>query len=268
MGVAEMPNAPIDVPGGDMVHLVRDVLDEVLMDRRHRPIGRADGVMLNIAEGRPPRVMCIESGIVVAASRVNRHLGRWARAAARRWGLSRGRLVRIGWEHMVRLGVEATLDLDADQTRALVWEQWLLRNIVRYVPSLKPSEKKDETRQQHRTTVAKSPAAERVRGRRIRLQRLLGRKVVDKDGRVAGRIEEVRAHVRDGAFIVESFELGRRGLLERLSIRDVSLAMVRMLGAHRGAGGHRVPWQQMDLSDLEHPRLTCGVAELKSSGDE
>src|SRR3569833_3022295 len=87
----------IDVPGGDTVYLVRDLLDEQLVDRQGNPMGRVDGIVLSIAEGRAPRVTCVESGMVVAASRVNRLAGRWVRAAARRWGLSRGRAVRIGW---------------------------------------------------------------------------------------------------------------------------------------------------------------------------
>jgi sporulation protein YlmC with PRC-barrel domain len=275
MSSAQMESDTIDVRGGEMIHLVRDVLDKMMVDLRHDPMGRVDGIVLKILEGEPPRVMCIESGIVVAASRVGRWMGRWARWAARRWGLSGGRPVRIGWDCVVRGGVEVKLDLDAEKTRALAWEHWLLAHIVRFVPSLKKAQ--DESSQSagggggSSRWPAKPQAADvqKVRGRRIRLQRLLGRKVVDTDGRVAGRIEEVRAHVRDGVCVVESFEVGRKGLLERLSIGDVSLAMVRVLGARRGAGarGHRVPWQQLDLSDPEHPRLRCGVTELLSSAD-
>jgi hypothetical protein len=36
-----------------------------------------------------------------------------------------------------------------------------------------------------------------------------------------------------------------------------------MLGARRGAvGGHHVPWQQLDLTDPDHPRLNCTLAQL------
>jgi hypothetical protein len=258
MSSAQMQSDSIDVRGGDMIHLVRDVLDKMMVDRRHDPMGRVDGIVLKVPESGAPRVTCIESGIVVAGSRVSRRIGRWARWAARRWGLSRGRPVRIGWDDVVRVGVEAKLDLDAEKTRALAWEHWLLGHIVRYVPSLKKAAGDDGSASLGQPAKPQA-VGQKVRGRRIRLQRLLGRKVVDKDG---------RAGVRDGVCVVESFELGRQGLLERLSIGDVSLAMVRVLGARRGAkaSGHRVPWQQLDLSDAEHPRLRCAVTELKSAG--
>ncbi|MDB5323802.1 MAG: hypothetical protein JWN40_5433 [Phycisphaerales bacterium] len=269
MSIAGMGYETLDVRGGDTIYLVRDVLDKQLVDRRHDPMGRVDGIVLSIAEGEAPRVTCIESGIVVAASRVSRRVGRWVRAAARRWGLSRGRPVRIGWERVVRVNVEATLNIEAEQTRSLVWEHWLLEHVVQYVPSLKSSKREKEGASA--ASIAPPQEGRILRGRRVRLQRLLGRKVVDANGRSAGRLEEVRAHVREGACVVESFELGRAGLLERLSISDVSLALVRGLGARRGAagGGHRVPWAQLDLSDPDHPRLRCTLSELqRHSGDE
>ena len=252
----------IDVRGGDQIHLVRDVLDEQLVDHRQQPMGRVDGVVLCLPDGQAPQVVCVQSGITIAAGRVGRWAGRCARWVARRWGLSRGRPVRIGWNHLVRLGLEAKLDLYADQTAALAWEHWLFTHIVRHVPSLKPAEKREG--QAKHGPVPPAPHMPRVRGRRVRLERLLGRKVIDVNGKNAGKIEEVRAHVRDGVCVVESFELGRQGLLERLSISDLSLAMVRVLGARRGTGakGHRVPWQQMDVSDPKHPRLRCAKEEL------
>jgi sporulation protein YlmC with PRC-barrel domain len=264
MSIAEIVQETIDVPGGDTVYLVRDLLDKQLVDRRYDPMGRVDGILLSIAEGRAPQVTCIESGMVVAASRVNRRVGRWVRAAARRWGLSRGRPVRISWNRIERLNVEAKLDLNAEESHALAWEHWLLEHVVRHIPSLKSSGTKEQ--QADQTHAPRTPDARIPRGRLIRLQRLLGRKVLDADGRSAGRIEEVRAQVRDGAFMVESFELGRAGLLERLSISDVSLALVRGLGARRAAAGsgRRVPWEQLNLDDWEHPRLRCTLAELET----
>jgi hypothetical protein len=266
----------IDVRGGGgPICIVRDLLDKLLVDRRYDPMGRADGIILTVAQGQAPRVTCIESGMTVAAARVSRRLGRWARTVARRWGLSRGRAVRIGWDRVLHVGIETRLDLEADQTRALAWEHWLLVHIVRYIPSLKsPARKEGETDEQRNWTRPASEPAKRggildngdepVRGRRVRLQRLLGREVADSAGRAAGRIEEVRGHVRDGACVVESYELGREGLLERLSISDVSLALVRWLGARRGGtkGGHRVPWAQLNLDDVDHPRLRCTLSEL------
>jgi sporulation protein YlmC with PRC-barrel domain len=100
--------------------------------------------------------------------------------------------------------------------------------------------------------------------RRVRLHRLLNRDVVDSAGRRVGRVEEVRATVRDGECFVEEYVLGREGLVERLSVPEFSFAVLSFLGAGRPAGGRRVPWHQMDLSDPRRPRLRCTLAELKT----
>ena len=100
--------------------------------------------------------------------------------------------------------------------------------------------------------------------RRIRLHKLLNHDVVDAGGRRAGRVEEVRATVCGGECLVEEYVLGREGLLERLSVPDLAFMFLGFLGAGRPAGGHRVPWDKMDLGDPDRPRLKCTLEELKS----
>ena len=100
--------------------------------------------------------------------------------------------------------------------------------------------------------------------RRIRLHKLLSHDVVDTAGRRAGRIEEVRATVRGGECLVEEYILGREGLIERLSVPELATAFLSFLGAGKPAGGQRVPWHQMDLSDPDRPRLRCTIDQLKS----
>ena len=92
--------------------------------------------------------------------------------------------------------------------------------------------------------------------REVRLELLLGRKVRDTRGRPAGRIEEVLADREDLDCIVREFHLGPHALLERLS-----LPLLRLV---RGPshGLRRIPWDRLDLSDPDHPRLTCTVEEL------
>ena len=89
--------------------------------------------------------------------------------------------------------------------------------------------------------------------------------MLDSGGQSAGRVEEVRGHVRDGRCLVEEYVLGREALLERLSVPDLSLAALRVLGARHGAGGRRVPWHRMDLTDPDHPRLSCTREELDAA---
>lgn len=81
----------------------------------------------------------------------------------------------------------------------------------------------------------------------VNLELLVGRRVVDADGRSAGRIEEVIAE-RDGdELLVVEYHLGSYAFIERLGIRT----LLRL--PNRKA--RRVPWEEMDLSDPEHPRL-------------
>src|SRR4051812_3337496 len=72
-------------------------------------------------------------------------------------------------------------------------------------------------------------------GRRVRLHYVLNQKVFDSAGESGGRLQEVRAGVEGGQCVVEEYLLGRGGLMERLSIADLSLAFVRVMGG-RGRG--------------------------------
>jgi sporulation protein YlmC with PRC-barrel domain len=99
----------------------------------------------------------------------------------------------------------------------------------------------------------------------VKLELLLGRSVVDVNGARVGRIEEVLAD-RDGdELLVTHYLVGRYALFERFSIYHVGIGLLRYLGSRsQSAHPHRIPWDKMDLSDPEHPRLTCSIDELKS----
>jgi len=252
---SQMDKAGLDVRGaGGELHLVRDLLDNRLVDCRHHPMGRADGLILDIGQG-PPELVCIESGITVLAERLGQHAARWTKAALRCCTPRFCQPLRIAWTSVVRIGIETELDLQADQTTALVWEKWLLEHIVRRLPSIKSRDKR-HPHPEPSATFSEAPSSDPSPPTHpIRLHEMLGRKVLDVDGRCVGRIEEVRAHVRDGRCLIDRYVLGLDALMQRLSVSDVSLAMLRPLGAIRGLPGREIPWQQMDLTDPQHPRL-------------
>ncbi|HJQ85607.1 MAG TPA: hypothetical protein VKA21_16075, partial [Candidatus Binatia bacterium] len=104
-----------------------------------------------------------------------------------------------------------------------------------------------------------SPAAAMTR-RRVHLERVLGRRVSDPDGRVVGRLEEVRVERRGEDWVVAEYLLGAAGLLARLSIFALRLPLAR------GPWGYRARWDQLDPSDPERPRLRCPLAELTPIG--
>jgi hypothetical protein len=90
----------------------------------------------------------------------------------------------------------------------------------------------------------------------VRLDRLLGRKVLDRAGHRVGRLEEFRAEPRGPRLVVTEYVIGAGGLLERLGI-----AVKLVIG--RRAGGFVAKWDQLDLSDETRPRLTCAVSDLR-----
>jgi sporulation protein YlmC with PRC-barrel domain len=99
----------------------------------------------------------------------------------------------------------------------------------------------------------------------VKLELLLGRRVVDINGARAGRIEEVLADSDGDQLLVTHYLVGRYGLFERFSILHVGVGLLRYLGSRaQSAHPHRIPWDKMDLSEPEHPRLTCSIDELKS----
>jgi sporulation protein YlmC with PRC-barrel domain len=99
----------------------------------------------------------------------------------------------------------------------------------------------------------------------VKLELLLGRNVVDVDGAPVGAIEEVLADRNGDELLVTHYLAGRYGLFERFSILHIGMGLLRYLGSRaQSAHPHRIPWDKMDLTDPEHPRLTCTIDELKS----
>ena len=90
----------------------------------------------------------------------------------------------------------------------------------------------------------------------VRLDRLLGRVVLAANNRPVGRLEEFRAEKHGDAYVITEYVIGAAGLLERLGVR-----VQRFFG--RSGGGRVAGWQQLDISNPEHPRLTCPVDALK-----
>jgi sporulation protein YlmC with PRC-barrel domain len=94
----------------------------------------------------------------------------------------------------------------------------------------------------------------------VRLEDLLGRRVVAANGRPVGRIEEIRAERRGGEYEVVEYLVGTRAVLERWSVvQDLFGMKGRKLVAR---------WNQVDISDPRGPRLTCPLAEVEFDDGE
>src|SRR5436190_722309 len=75
------------------MHLVADVLDKQLLDVTGKNAGRADGVVLELRDGAPPRLAYVEVGPITLIGRLSTRLARWyARLGRRAYDLD-GRIV-------------------------------------------------------------------------------------------------------------------------------------------------------------------------------
>ena len=101
-----------------------------------------------------------------------------------------------------------------------------------------------------------SDSASDLRAGEVRLDRLLGRRVLAGNNQPVGRVEEVRVERRGTGCVVTDYVIGVGGLLERLGV-GVKL----LFGIH--GGGYVARWDQIDISDPDHPRLTCPVEDLR-----
>ena len=97
---------------------------------------------------------------------------------------------------------------------------------------------------------------------------LLGRQVRTRDGMPLGHIETIHV-VRDGdAWLISEFHLGPDALLERLAVGLLPRRLREMAERKSRSRRYRISWQQMDFTDLRHPRLICDTAELNVQRDD
>ena len=114
--------------------LVRDVLDKQVLDRRGRKMGKVDGIVLELRDDGPPRVACIEIGLAVLVRRLIHVGGDLVALVERRLGIRGGDPVRVPAAKIREAGIDVHLDLDASETEALAWEEWLGKHVVRRIP--------------------------------------------------------------------------------------------------------------------------------------
>ena len=115
--------------------LVRDILDARLVDRRGRPIGRVDGIVLEVRRKGPPRFVAMEIGAATLARRIHPRLGRWFRWVAARVSPVPMRQIRLPPDTIRDIGVDIELAVDAAaDPKLLRLEKWLSRRIVSRLP--------------------------------------------------------------------------------------------------------------------------------------
>lgn len=114
------------------MELGREILDQQLVNRNDINLGKVDGVVLELRDGRPPRVAAILSGGHLLARRLHPRLESWARWFSRRWGPGNLEPLRIPWEKVKKIGVDVKVDVGADE--GMPWEHWVRDHILCRIP--------------------------------------------------------------------------------------------------------------------------------------
>ena len=114
--------------------LIRDVLDNQLVDRNQNKIGKADGIILELRDNQPPRLAYIEVGMPTLMGRLHPRLQRWIIALEQKWGAKHSEPLRIPWSKVLDVGIDVDVDLEGEATTALTWEKWLRENVISKIP--------------------------------------------------------------------------------------------------------------------------------------
>ena len=116
------------------LRLVRDVLDNQLLDVTNKNAGKVDGIVLEMRPGGPTRVHYVEVGPITLLRRLNRRLGDWYARIDARFGDGRGAPIRIPISRLILDFPSLRIDLAADKLPIMAFERWLSRHIVAKVP--------------------------------------------------------------------------------------------------------------------------------------
>ena len=114
--------------------LVRDVLDNQLLDATGENAGKVDGIALELRDGQPPRVAFLEVGPVTLARRLNHRLGAWVARIDAHLGIGRGTPIRIPVSRVTLDEPSLRVDLAVNKSPIMAFEKWLRATIVRRIP--------------------------------------------------------------------------------------------------------------------------------------
>ncbi|HEY9641792.1 MAG TPA: hypothetical protein V6C57_14990 [Coleofasciculaceae cyanobacterium] len=114
--------------------VIRDVLDNQVVDRNQRKMGKVDGIIVELRDGQPPRLAYLEIGATTLAHRLHPRLQRWVAALESKWGAKRSEPFRIPWSQVRDIGIDVDVDVEAEHTPALAYEIWLRDHVTRRIP--------------------------------------------------------------------------------------------------------------------------------------
>jgi sporulation protein YlmC with PRC-barrel domain len=117
-----------------MMDVIRDVLDNQVVDRNQHKMGKVDGIIVELREGQPPRLAYLEIGVATLAHRFHPRLASWVMAIESKWGAKKSKPFRIPWSKVLDVGIDVDVDVEAEQTPALAYELWLREHVIKRIP--------------------------------------------------------------------------------------------------------------------------------------
>src|SRR4051794_7968247 len=109
-----------------MMDLIREVLDNQIVDRNQRRLGKIDGILVEFVNGKPPLLVAVETGWLTKARRLHPRLAHWL------W-LRGSRAFQIPWTKIRDIGTDVEFDIDASET-PLLWTEKKLRRLLMRIP--------------------------------------------------------------------------------------------------------------------------------------
>jgi sporulation protein YlmC with PRC-barrel domain len=116
------------------VQLAHEVLDAQLVDHVQEKIGRVDALLLELEEGRPPRVATIVIGGAVRAERVGRWFVALRRALRAVFGQREEHVSHIPFDKVRRIGDTIELDVEEQSLESEHRERWLKEHVICRIP--------------------------------------------------------------------------------------------------------------------------------------
>lgn len=116
------------------LRLVRDVLDQQVVDREKRNAGKVDGIVVEVGDDGTARVLYLELGTAVLARRLSHRLAELYEAIRHRLVRDPAPPFRISWKKVRAIDVAVHVDIDAGASDAFRLERRLRDGFIGRIP--------------------------------------------------------------------------------------------------------------------------------------